>query len=295
MPELARPRAGIPTARGLTEYKISRVYGSQCSRAARAAVVTPLLGPGELRDTQKVMARLRKMWQARLYALRKAGWRKLPTHRALAYAANCPPFSVETSTKQRCCRLSWICPFCYARDNVIEPFRAAERYLFGPRKSNVPLRPELRIVWFSTAEHSIRDPQFKLVPAALPHHAAFVRGMMKSRKSEVNHFSAAAGVANYQLSPLGDGGVGVRRTGVLLVPESEALRAAIATYLASGGKCSEEPLPPTKKSLFDAFCRGMQFNRSALYSPPEAAATLLNATRGFRYRTIYGGMRTSKT
>ena len=86
-------------------------------------------------------------------------------------------------------------------------------------------------------------------------------------------------------------GVGVRRAGVLLVPESEALRKALVAYVGYGGKCSAEPLLPTKKSLFDAFCRGMRFNRSALFSPPEAAAALLNATRGFRYRTIYGGMR----
>jgi len=211
--------------RRLTEYTITRVYDAQCSRAARAAVITPALGtPAALKDPAKALKQLRKIWFARLLALQAAGWQRLPTWKSVTFAANCPPFSVETGKKQHRCRLSWICPFCYARENVIEPFRAAEEFLFGGRKSNVPLRPDLRIIWFETQQHTARDVR-SLMPAARtpdparvgaspflaePAPAAVLPRIKLDRKGEVRHFSAVAGVANYQLEPLKDGaGVGV--------------------------------------------------------------------------------------
>ena len=134
-------------------FKITRVYDSYASRAARTAVILPLLHVvGTAKQAHKDLSDLRQCWSRRVLDLREAGWRALKTDKDANYMMNCPPFSVETDTRARPCQKALICPYCYARHHVLEPFRRAERVLYGcvgkPKTVPKPIRSDLRVFWF---------------------------------------------------------------------------------------------------------------------------------------------------
>ena len=90
----------------------------------------------------------------------------------------------------------------------------------------------------------------------------------------------------------------VVRMGVLLIPaetvESSPVADRFKSYAEGGGKFGI--LPPSRKSLYDAFCRGMKYSRQHMFGDPTWEAAVLNCAppRGFRLGATYGAMRESK-
>lgn len=66
--------------------------------------------------------RVRLRWRQLLSELFAAGVGFLPTARHLQYCRNCPPVGFSTADKSRACRNALLCPFCHARQNVVELF-----------------------------------------------------------------------------------------------------------------------------------------------------------------------------
>ena len=109
-------------------FRVTKVLSAYRYKAARAAVLSRLGKAGAPRqsDIPAALDWVREQWRARLYALRAAGWSRLGKPKDFSYAANCPPFGVLTARTSRRCGWSSLCPFCYARERVIAPFRKLE-------------------------------------------------------------------------------------------------------------------------------------------------------------------------
>ena len=195
-----------PTKDWRKSFRINRVYDSYASRAARSAVMRPILHvAGEKRSAEKDFSALRLCWYNRVLALKEAGWKILRSDKDAGFMMNCPPFSVKTGTKAIPCGRTSVCPFCYARYWVIRPFRAAEKVLFGcvgkPKQVPEPIRPDLRVVWFRSVYGvlaTVRSgAQLTWTPGNLPWHvAAAYTSVRLHRKEAINVFGAEAGCLN---------------------------------------------------------------------------------------------------
>ena len=122
------------------DYTGAVVKRNSAHRAARAAVVRPLLGFEQSRDDAAVaaMTAIRKLWQYRLGELKQANWAFLCNEagkKNLIYARSCPPYGMLTSSMHmRRCRRAMICPFCYARDYVYRNYNVIADFLFAGKE-----------------------------------------------------------------------------------------------------------------------------------------------------------------
>lgn len=85
--------------------------------AMRSAVLGQLFRDSFMTSPpEELLERLRKLWYARLGSLKKANFFPNKSDIDWTYLRNCPPFGVRSGTISKCCRLSRICPFCWARE-----------------------------------------------------------------------------------------------------------------------------------------------------------------------------------
>ena len=120
--ELSTPSAHCPQPR--SRYRVLAVEHAYWALAARYAVALPLLGREALKESAvpKVISQLRHLWHQRIDQLAEDGWDVARNAENYKSMRNCPPFGVQTSDRARCCNRVNICPFCYARQRVFEPY-----------------------------------------------------------------------------------------------------------------------------------------------------------------------------
>jgi hypothetical protein len=89
---------------------------SYADRVQRLAVLYPLTRlchrTGEVYEA---VERLVTMWRARVGELSNEGWRPRRGDHCITYARNCVPSFIYALPRNRPCRNTMICPFCYAR------------------------------------------------------------------------------------------------------------------------------------------------------------------------------------
>ena len=140
---------GIPVA---AKHDVVRVFDGWAARAQRNAVLWRIPGCNPNRFSGPLLARvplafekLRKIWTARLYALRSAGWEKIQDDTQFNYVLNCTAFGCQVKQQRqqqgqeveqeqpvplRFCGHTAICPFCWAR-NVGDCYEAFHYALYG--------------------------------------------------------------------------------------------------------------------------------------------------------------------
>lgn len=100
-------------------YILKAIQRKGTSYLQRQSVLWPLLNKRSKTEEEVIHATMQVLtwWREKAAALKKAGWLDLNTSGKLQYVRNCPPSTaVALSEKQfRCCKLSAICPWCYAR------------------------------------------------------------------------------------------------------------------------------------------------------------------------------------
>lgn len=276
------------------------MYSAYRHRAARVCILRPFFTFDERKNAALALWLLRKRWYARLVDLREAGWTVLADPKKLTYASNCPPVGVKTSFTTRCCNKSRVCPFCWARQHVLLPFRKFETVLYGasgPYQQNGKLlpviRPDLKIVSFSIVTSGSAKAEAEFSPEGLPLHWHYLNSRLcYHRRREVDLFNAEYAYVLHKIYPVASRKhIGVVRSGVMLCPDVDA--AEVQRYIECGHRV--EVAPANKKALFHAMLRSFTYPKPLMCEAPELMAVFLNACKSGRMATWYGGPVRSKT
>ena len=104
--------------------------------AARRAVLLPLVGARWCSDGPEALVRatfgVSSIHRTRVKEYGGAtGLPSLRSDTGVKFAGNCPVFGLGNAPKTRTCNLFPLCPLCYARRNIIEPFMRFERLIYG--------------------------------------------------------------------------------------------------------------------------------------------------------------------
>ncbi len=159
----------------LKDYRVLSVWRRVRDRAQRDAVLRPLVDPrGELQeslvDMSTAFRRLLSVRQARAYALRTAGWRRLS--RGMLYVLNCPPFGVTSRASARSCRVYRWCPCCWAREVVGDVYDRLQWHFFGERAAQSAHDAAVCVDQLVTGVHSYNVSQTADLSALLGEAAA---------------------------------------------------------------------------------------------------------------------------
>jgi len=91
-------------------------------------------------DSDKLTIKTSGLYRMLLTNLRKEGWARLADNKKFQFVRNCPPAGVRTKKASgQTCQLDDICPFCWVRNNVLEPFKRMEQAFF----TDNGLKPDL--------------------------------------------------------------------------------------------------------------------------------------------------------
>lgn len=200
-------------------YKPTKILRAYRFRAARAAVLGVLVPRERLwfDNVPKAMDKLRAQWRIVISRLHHAGWSPVRDLRSLQIFRNCPPFGVHTAVKSWSCRRALICPFCYARQHVIEPF---DRLTYALTQAEETWAPSCHLVEFSTTNW-----------AKFQNNRSFVdcfRWAMEIAESPARRIEAFTLHDTYggfvlQRFDFNDDTLYLRRSGVFLIPPDCAL------------------------------------------------------------------------
>ncbi len=280
-------------------FVVKEVRSSFRYRAMRWAVLDQLVRSASTPagDIQARMDALRKRWQARIYGLAAVGWEAAGDRKKLTYLANCPPFGVKTDIVSRCCRRVRVCPFCYARDVVLEAFLHMELAMYGSLDHLVrtgetptfrePLNPDLKLVSFSYRPKAA--PVRKLLTPEVvrdeccPRVRRFVRC---DRRLEVQGAAPVAAVVMHRVW-LDNNTVRVSRGGVMLTTRTE--QPAFLKKLYEAGEAAKWTVHEQhKKCLASAVSAAFPYPRAMLSSDPAATVAMIDALGDTRMFAKFG-------
>jgi len=139
-------RAGWATSTNFMrdfERHVPVIVGARkrCVDKAMRCALSPLLG--ECTSGEEIIAKtktLARKWQARLLALREAGWEPGGA-RDVHFLTDCPPTGVLLHLAQyfpRPCCLRDLCPWCWAREHVAALYQSLEMALYPRLRSRRP-------------------------------------------------------------------------------------------------------------------------------------------------------------
>ena len=280
-------------------FRIVAVRGAYRHLACRRAVLHPLVKLGDAQTKQwlqRAFDALRTMWKARLYRLWEANWDAFNRDKVnLSYMQNCPPFSVKTGTTARRCKRPLVCPFCYARQRVLEPYRKLEKVLYGDTTAYtgedghlLPLvRPDLKIVSFRLVTNGTHKVHLPLTTAeGMKTHVQRAQLIVNhGKRNEKDGFGAEYGAILHKVYPVPkETRLSVVRCGVLLVPHVPHER--IEEYRANGG--TVHVYEPSKKNLAEAVGRAFYFPKKMFWSDAHLYARMVEQMAGFHLSTWYG-------
>ena len=90
--------------------------------------------------SDRLAVRTSGLYRMLLTNLRNEGWDKLADDKKFQFIRNCPPVGVRTKTVAgQTCHQWHVCPFCWVRRNVLEPFKRMEAAFFADKG----LKPDL--------------------------------------------------------------------------------------------------------------------------------------------------------
>jgi hypothetical protein len=280
--------------RGVTRFRIFCVRDAYRHRAAIGAVVPRVTGVSPLDDPQAAFDAVRGRWLSTVRKLGEAGCGMVPTWTAATYMGNCPPFSVRCGERARVCGRAFLCPFCYARQNVLDPFRRLEKLLFGVSGKYTgpdghvlrPLDENYRVFWFRVATTGVSSGVPWSLDTVGEHAAVAYRWVRAHRKYEVNLFDCVGGYVVHHVYPSPEKArMVLNRCGVLVLPEDpnpEALEA----YRAKGIECGV--LPPSKQSLAEGFTSAIYYPGEMLKIDPAWLGRFIDERPRVRLTAFYG-------
>lgn len=280
-------------------FRIVSVRGAYRHLACRRAVLHVLTRFGHentLPRLQRAFDSLRTIWHARLGSLMAANWDAIGRDKLkLTYMRNCPPFGVKTGTEARRCKRPLVCPFCYARQRVLEPFMKLERVLYGdgaahatPGPGPTPLvRPDLKILAFRVVTKGTHKVQMPLnTPEGMREHVRRAQLIMAyGKRNEKDGFGAEYGAILHKVYPVPkQSRLSVVRCGVLLV--SDVSPELIEEYRANGG--TVHVFEPSKKNLSEAVGRAFYFPKTMMHGNAVLYARMVEQMAGAHVSTWYG-------
>ena len=264
---------------GDVRFSVSNVPDEARHVAVREAVLRPL-SPCKTphKQVQALVDRGCERWRGFLDGLRGAGCPRVEADGDFQYARNCPPCGVVTPLKTRACRLTRVCPWCHAREYVLEPFRRFERALYGSTADRVCRLEGVELLEFRRVNACVRDD----LAAAL----GWCRNTVEVRRSrEARGVPNRGGFVLNRVEAHADRLVHVR-AGVLVVDEGVEIPEDL-------GETEFRRAGPLKKSLVHALGRVAPYHPGWLADPPAAAA-MLAAFAGVKMSAYYGLLRGSK-
>lgn len=278
-------------------FKVRRVRRAYRFDACYRAVLIPTLGvrPSQVWNEAEMdiaLDRLRYMWRSRLVALRSAGWAILKTGKNNIYARNCPPFGVLTDSVSRPCNRPKLCPFCYARQYVYEPFSWMQKALYGSLRLTDPQTGErlvpregLRLVGFKTGMRYVPpDVSEKAI-----HDAAttLYDTLHAQRRAEMDLVADPLGFTFLQVYPTRHKG------GLALIGRRVGLALTRSDKLPEGVKVHKKDMLemeefPNKKKMAQWFGRVMAYPKQMLFASPRVTVNVLRALAGRHCMVRYG-------
>lgn len=307
--------------RELLDFAVTKVLRAYRHKACRASVFIPLFGnvtPHMNRRVPLAFFILRRRWRSRCAALAHANCPGLTNSSDATFVMNCPPFGVHTHDKAKRCGRPLFCPFCFARQRVLFPFRRLEVALYGvsgpymvgqelwerdrglkrTRAQQLPsLRPDLKVIWFRR-KMPLFQPGIPFDIRTLPKHVEYVRAQYieRSRKAEFNEFRAEHGFVGFDLYPdLKRGRLNLIRYGVLLVPSTlpdeimdkyTRLQPDLTKWDPHVTICGDAP--GNKKGLYTGFSHAVRYSKWMLDSDPVWCASMVRLLKKFRGISNYG-------
>lgn len=309
------------------DYQFEWVPDTYAARVQRRAVLYPLCGlvttpPEIIAATQNLV----RCWRARLHSLREVGWEPRVAQCQMQYVRNCPPTFAMARPHGRQCRLTYLCPFCYARwvreiwelvDNtfpnpryeISPPQRSAEEITeldddvpalyMSPGEETGRMNRVIDLTSGSGGDTAVaREFPYHLLLRTRTEEFAFTRG----REGET-HCDYAA----HLLSRLGHArGVTIKQMKTLGAITLTTMEPTNGHWLVSHRELHIVPndyvcpdvagellrvARPTRRELFTAVASAFRYPRQMLYGDAEMVRVVLEARVGKRLANRYGVFR----
>lgn len=266
-------------------YQITAVSDLSRQRAVRYAVFNGLFPDAWYvdRHARALVAAAYKRWRYVLVKLRESGWYRVKYLLDFQYMRNCPPCGVKTGHESRSCGCTRVCPWCWGRRYVLEPFRLLEVALFGAIHMR-NCHQSVKLVEFGTT-YELDDNAEKggmMTPATLSDQLSQLIPIIgSSRREEVTLIPNAGGFVLHTFEPLPHQVV-LRRSGVLIVDKD------LTVDPADHPDVELREHPPTKEALVGIFSRIARFPAGWYDCPAEVTMTYLSATAHLRLSAVHG-------
>lgn len=277
-------------------YRITEVRGAERYNAQRRAVLTGAFrSTGWTREGNKSiiasMNSLRRLWQKRLADLKAAAWGPLAKESHHCFMRNCPPFGVLThKITSKPCKRTRVCPFCYARQTVLEMFLFFERELYGgtdPASRVARLEGRQLVEFHVDRACDLRPfPGEARGPKILDYGRRLrVRVLNEHRQDELRLCGAKTGAVLYRLEPF-TSKLRLVRSGILLT--SQAVPDYFGTKYGPNDKIIKYDRVD-KHLLAEVVGRVCRYPRQMLIAPAEDVVALLRGLQNARLLSFYGG------
>ncbi len=108
------------------KLEVLRVHHSHFLHSARLLSFTPVLGrmwtrePSHDASVIKAIRKIRLRRAIKLEEFRSLGWKPLQSASGFSFALGCPPFGVISNKVAKPCHRPLVCPFCFARQYVLD-------------------------------------------------------------------------------------------------------------------------------------------------------------------------------
>lgn len=270
-------------------FRCRQILTSSRYHAARQAVLTPILTPSWIPDGVPAALRdVQHLWRRQVVRLYAQNWPYLQTDKALGYYRNCPPFGVWNDPPCRTCKRPLICPFCYARTFIIEPFKAFELALFGDLAKRKPLDPKLKLFEYTTKINFWRPGR----PPVRTWHSADIKGAVRKMlmyaridfRHEIETCRPLGGVVMQRVNPT--------KTQFQLVRSALLLGHELLEPATTLGDLDVRVhYPITRAALLQAFSRSCRFPAGVLRVHPSFLSYYLKQFRSTRMIERYGLLR----
>jgi hypothetical protein len=239
------------------------------------------------------LRQIREQWITRLFALRKEGWEPLNSgnDRNIVFMSNCPPFGVKTNKMLMCtCKRAMICPFCHAREKILDPYMHFERMFYVDEK------PSTRAVvgdWNLVSFRVNSDQEF----AAGTSHEAMVRWCWearsfltseRARKREIVACQAQYGVVTCQMEPLSKRKIRLRRCGVLLTKNIVTAEQIVKRVDDSFEFHALNKERQIKKTLARVIGTTFAYPAHLMHAPAWQTKMILDAMKKLRLTWVFG-------
>lgn len=284
-------------------FSPTAVFDAYRHRVCRAAVLTPVLGAAwHAGGLEAAMEALRRRWHKLVDALCAAGLDRLRSPGAALRMKNCPPTGVQTGQFATRCKWAAVCPYCYAREYVLEAFCRAERALWGgPRGRRLApgVGPGDHVLLFSlTRWLSPRGRRF--TPAEKADVVAFAREIVAGDRAREVDWVRPRGAFVLHTLDVRPGGWPLRRSGVMLCageppdwPESWRRERKEDRGSWRGGAPWSESRPAgrvDREWLFRGMAANFGYPAGLLDAEPEDLAVRHGGLRRVRMAAGYGVM-----